>query len=784
MIDPNFLCLGCMNELSEGAEVCEKCGWNNEADENKPHQLKCGTVLQGKYLVGKVLGEGGFGITYLGWDLFQQKKVAIKEFYLHGFVGRDTTVNSTVMPYVGHESFAEKSKDGFIKEAKTLSSLSKIGGIVEMRDVFAENQTVYIVMEYVEGITLKEYVKQNGNKLPMSTVLELLSPVMDALEQVHAHGLIHRDISPDNIMVGPDGKVTLLDLGAARQISADGGHSLTVNVKHGYAPMEQYQTHGEQGPWTDIYALCATIYRLITGSVPPSSADRIVEDTMSRPSDLGADITEKQERVLLKGLAPKSQYRYLNIFELRNAFELAENDDVEEEMTVPLESDSEEVTVPVSEEERPETVVKNTEKKNKKAPLIAIAIVVVIAVIAAAVMFIKSSNQSKSYDAAIELMEARQYTEAILAFEELGDYKDSSAKLAEVITEAEKVYNAANGFYEDGKYDEAISEFEKLGAYSDSADRIEEIKKTAEKKEAEYSAAEKLESEGKYEEAAAAFKAIGDYKDSKEKAEEITAFMQNAEQAYLDAIALMEAEKFDEAAEAFAALGNYKDSAEQAKTAKEEASIKRINIAGKNYKATYLGTGKTSYNGAVKRDFYLVDVDYRSELSNFPLTGGTDSVLPESNYPVKLQKDSTYAVEYLDANGKKLFTDFYYDTGESTSNYGRITTRFVPEYTSVRVDGKSYSAVFCGEVDISSWAPEFKKREFYKIFGAYNDMKDNAITNNVLPYNNYPVDVKEKEVYMIKYYKADGTTDIEIHVALPNSYDSKYGNYTRLMQTY
>ncbi|MBE6900196.1 MAG: serine/threonine protein kinase [Ruminococcaceae bacterium] len=337
MLDPNRLCLGCMNELEEENKTCEICGWNNKADENKSHQLKCGTVLQGKYLVGKVLGEGGFGITYLGYNLILQEKVAIKEFYPHGFVGREITYGLTVEAFDGKEAFVNKSKDAFIKEAKTMSNLNRVNGIVEMRDVFSENQSVYIVMEYVEGQTLKDYVKQNGNKLPMSTVLKLLEPVMDALEQVHAHNLIHRDISPDNIMVGPDGRVTLLDLGAARQISADGGHSLTVNVKHGYAPMEQYQTHGEQGPWTDIYALCATIYRLITGKVPPSAADRALDDGLIRPSVLGTDITEEQEKVLLKGLAVRSAERYLNIFELHEAFIKAANKT--DEKTVPINSE-------------------------------------------------------------------------------------------------------------------------------------------------------------------------------------------------------------------------------------------------------------------------------------------------------------------------------------------------------------------------------------------------------------------------------------------------------------
>ena len=140
MLNPNRLCLGCMNELEKENKICQICGWNNEADENSPHQLQCGTVLQGKYLVGKVLGEGGFGITYLGWNLILQEKVAIKEFYPHGFVGRDVTVDSAVVPYVGQEGPTEKAKEGFRKEARTMQELNKVEGIVEMKDIFSEQK--------------------------------------------------------------------------------------------------------------------------------------------------------------------------------------------------------------------------------------------------------------------------------------------------------------------------------------------------------------------------------------------------------------------------------------------------------------------------------------------------------------------------------------------------------------------------------------------------------------------------------------------------------------------
>lgn len=316
MFDPNRICLGCMEELKNGDAVCPKCGWNNAVNNNVSHQLLAGSVLMGKYLVGRVLGEGGFGITYIGWDLILDRKVAIKEFYPQGIVNRELTHHSTVVSCIGKEEFIEKEKEGFIKEAKTMAKLGNIPGIVTMHDVFAQNGTVYIVMDYVEGKTLKAYVKENGNRLSAKTAISLLEPIFGALQKIHEKGLIHRDISPDNIMLRPDGTAVLLDFGAARQMSVAGERSLTVNLKHGYAPMEQYQTRGVQGPWTDVYALSATIYRLITGRVPPSAADRIIEDDLPLPSTLGSDILPRQEEALMKGLAIRTADRTLNISEL------------------------------------------------------------------------------------------------------------------------------------------------------------------------------------------------------------------------------------------------------------------------------------------------------------------------------------------------------------------------------------------------------------------------------------------------------------------------------------
>ncbi len=285
--------------------------------ESHYHQLKQGVILNNKYRIEKVLGEGGFGITYLAEDTVLELPVAIKEYYLAGYVTRETGNSNTVMPFSGDKKeIYEDGKRKFIKEARSLGKLAGQRGIVAVRDYFEENNTAYIVMEYLDGITLKGYLKQVGGRIPVAHALELVEPVLKSLVEVHKQGIIHRDISPDNIMVLTGNSVKLLDFGAAREVSINGEKSLSVLLKPGYAPEEQYRTRGEQGPWSDIYALCATVYRCITGKVPTESMERIRNDNLKTPSALGVVMDKEKERALMQGLAVFKEKRIQNAKEL------------------------------------------------------------------------------------------------------------------------------------------------------------------------------------------------------------------------------------------------------------------------------------------------------------------------------------------------------------------------------------------------------------------------------------------------------------------------------------
>ena len=318
------LCLSCMRDAGEKFETCPFCGAAAKV-ENQFHQLAPGSVLNGRFVVGKTLGQGGFGITYAGYDLTADTKVAIKEFYPDGGVSRQKDLY-TILPY-SEKKTEELFTDGrakFLKEAQKLAKFTDTEGIVQVRDYFEENGTAYIVMEYVEGPTLIQYLNKLGQPILPSDLYILLTPIFDALERVHAQGILHRDISPDNIIVSPT-TAKLLDFGAARDFSLLGEKSNTINIKAGYAPEEQYLTHGKQGPWTDVYALSATCYRAVTGKTPSSSIERLSGDDLVPPSALSANIIPAIEEVLLKGMAVRKENRYQTIKEFRGALERAVN---------------------------------------------------------------------------------------------------------------------------------------------------------------------------------------------------------------------------------------------------------------------------------------------------------------------------------------------------------------------------------------------------------------------------------------------------------------------------
>ena len=281
--------------------------------EENLHCLRKGTRLIGRYIIESVLGQGGFGITYLGIDELHEKKVAIKEFFPQGIVTRNIEYQDTVtVTFVGEKENYEKGKERFLKEARTMAKFSKDKGIVKALDFFEINNTAYIVMEYLEGVTLKQYLREN-KRIDAEDLVELLVPLIEALDEIHSQGLIHRDISPDNIMVLPDGRIKLMDFGAARDYTEFGEKSLSIVLKPGYAPPEQYQTHGVQGPWTDIYALCATMYKCITGENPPDAIDRLVDDHLKKISAFGIPVLPQIEEAIIKGMSVAAKDRYQNV---------------------------------------------------------------------------------------------------------------------------------------------------------------------------------------------------------------------------------------------------------------------------------------------------------------------------------------------------------------------------------------------------------------------------------------------------------------------------------------
>ena len=275
-----------MHALAAGETFCSECGRPYGSVETEPFALKPGTILDGKYLVGEMLGQGGFGITYIGFALLLEQKVAIKEYYpmSTGMVSRENSTTVVWSSAVMQKSGMEKGFDSFLKEARKMAKLGGIPGVVGVKSVFIQNETAYIVMDFIEGETLLKKLQREG-PMDYGTCISLMTPIMQALAEVHKHGIIHRDISPDNIMVQSDGKLILLDLGAAKDLDIQGKdgnvQSSQMVAKHGFSPVEQYGQAGKIGPWTDVYAMAATIYYCCTGVLPPSATDRMIEDTLT-----------------------------------------------------------------------------------------------------------------------------------------------------------------------------------------------------------------------------------------------------------------------------------------------------------------------------------------------------------------------------------------------------------------------------------------------------------------------------------------------------------------------
>ena len=288
-----------------------------QMEDSYPLALPEGTVLGGQYIIRKVLGQGGFGITYMAEDHKTGQKVAVKEFFPDTLA---TRTQNTVSSYPGErtDSF-QYGKMCFLQEAETLAAFIGSENIVKIHSYFEENGTAYFVMDFVEGISFDEYIRQKGGKISYEDAERVLIHIMDALALVHSKGIVHRDVTPDNIYITSDGTVKLLDFGAARYSLGDKSRSLDVVLKHGFAPKEQYTRHGRQGPFTDVYTVGASFYFAITGKRPPDSIDRLEEDDLIPPSSLGVKIPQQKEDAILKAMSVQPQDRFQSMGEFKNA---------------------------------------------------------------------------------------------------------------------------------------------------------------------------------------------------------------------------------------------------------------------------------------------------------------------------------------------------------------------------------------------------------------------------------------------------------------------------------
>ena len=318
-------CYNCFRRREEGDGPCSCCGYDPAMDREKyPFALPHGSVLAGQYILGRVLGQGGFGITYLALDTTLDIKVAVKEFLPETMAAR-VTGSPQVTVFAGErQEYFRYGLERFLDEARVLAKFLGNPNIVGVRSYFEENGTAYFVMEYVEGISFKTYIKNQGGRVRWQEAVRVLTPVMEALEAVHKEGIIHRDVTPDNIYITGDGHVKLLDFGAARYSLGNKSHSLDVVLKAGYAPKEQYTRKGRQGPYTDVYSVAACFYAAITGYLPPESVERMEEDDLIPITTRGSDLCPAAlEDVILKGLEVQPADRYQTMEEFLGAMEKA-----------------------------------------------------------------------------------------------------------------------------------------------------------------------------------------------------------------------------------------------------------------------------------------------------------------------------------------------------------------------------------------------------------------------------------------------------------------------------
>lgn len=443
-------CGNCFNNTLNEQNICTLCGFDGGYNRQlAPHALPAGAILNGRYIIGRILGQGGFGITYTARNHQTGELVAVKEFYPDSMVTR--TDLTEVTPFLGErgENFAY-GKETFLQEAETMAQFIGNPNIVRVYSYFEENGTAYFVMEYVDGVSYLDYLKQKGGKIGFDDALKILLPVMDALSVVHEKNIIHRDVTPDNIYISKDGTVKLLDFGAARYSLGNASRSLDVILKHGFAPREQYKRRGRQGPFTDVYSLGATLYYSVTGIRPDDALERVDEDLVALPSTLGITISREQESALMKAMAVDPENRFQSMAEFRHALTQAKP------AAKPAKTAEKR---PEPEKQKPVPAKKSKQEKKIRLLIPAAAALVCICIIASIFVFGRKSDspalsseptqahetqhtvptvtpdnipetvplspEAIAYNEAVDLFYQGEYGKAAIAFGKLRDFRDA-----------------------------------------------------------------------------------------------------------------------------------------------------------------------------------------------------------------------------------------------------------------------------------------------------------------------------------------------------------------------
>ena len=474
---------------------CPYCGFIENTPPKVATHLPPGTELSDRFIIGTVLGAGGFGVTYKAWNKTLETVVAIKEYFPRSLVTRGDNSNVTVFSSKERGSF-EHGIERFLREARSLVKFNNEPGTAFIYDFFEENGTAYIVMEYLDGCTMEDYFQQNGVITDMNMIKDMSESICDVLEKVHSTGLIHGDISPDNIFRCNDGTYKLIDFGAMKHNYAEKKISSTVLLKHGYAPTEHYSKSGNVGPWTDVYSFGATLYFLLTGKLPPDSFDRFQNDELINPKEINPVISDRLNDTIVKAMSVQIEDRYQNIKELREdilsdsletndkgineeEYDDADKDEIEKvaDEIKPEDSPSENQTLHLDEEQAVDVndnnifvdttkpLSPNKPSKNKMLIAIIIAAVIALFLFGGTLVYKKMNKvpnvEGMNYTYALDLLESKGYRVSVVL--EIDDQEDWGTVKTETNKRKDVTITVSTPDVKGFQKDEALQTLEALG---------------------------------------------------------------------------------------------------------------------------------------------------------------------------------------------------------------------------------------------------------------------------------------------------------------------------------